>query len=280
MLGLVPQIKVRRSKPREVLLQDGDLRHAYRESFRHLRSALLLASGVEKRPQSLLFTGVVPGEGKTTIAVNLARTLARSGMRVVLLDADIHVGGIERLLGNPAAHPPGLLDYLRGEVVTRAILQPTDTPGLDYISCGSNDEHAEGLFLHSRLADLMKQLREDHDFVIVDAAPILAADNAAMLVPHADSVVLVVRPFFTRSRQLRQGLGMLYQRQAKEVFLVFNQARPDDLGGKYWKRPARTSGRMARPKVRTAHGSPHKAREGARGVTVSCDPKDPPPAET
>ena len=233
VLGLVPQIRVRKSKPQEALLQDGDSRNAYRESFRHLRSALLLSSGVERRPQSLLFTGVAPGEGKTTVAVNLARTLARSGLRVVLVDADVHVGGVHRLLGKREVPQPGLLDYLRGNVEIQALMQPTDIPGLTYICSGTDDEHSEGLFLHPRLGELMKNLRENQDFIILDGAPILAADNAAMLVPHADSVLLVVRPFYTHSRQLRQGLGMLYQRQARQVFLVFNQARPDDLGGRY-----------------------------------------------
>ena len=233
VLGLVPQIRVRKSKPQEALLQDRDSRNAYRESFRHLRSALLLSSGVERRPQSLLFTGVAPGEGKTTVAVNLARTLARSGMRVVLVDTDVHVGGVHRLLGKQGAHHPGLLDYLRGNIEIQALIQPTDVPGLTYICGGTDDEHSEGLFLHPRMGELMKNLRDSQDFIILDGAPILAADNAAMLVPHADSVLLVVRPLYTRSRQLRQGLAMLYQRQARQVFLVFNQARADDLGGKY-----------------------------------------------
>jgi succinoglycan biosynthesis transport protein ExoP len=224
VLGLVPRIRIRKSRPLEALLQDADPRYAYRESFRHLRSALLLSSGVERRSRSLLFTGVAPGEGKTTVAVNLARTLARSGLRVALVDADVHVGGIHRLLGKHESHHPGLLDYLRENV---------EIPGLTYICSGTDDEHSEGLFLHPRLGELMKNLRENHDFIILDGAPILAADNAAMLVPHVDAVLLVVRPFYTRSRQLRQGLGMLYQRQARQVFLVFNQARPDDLGGKY-----------------------------------------------
>jgi Mrp family chromosome partitioning ATPase len=69
--------------------------------------------------------------------------------------------------------------------------------------------------------------------VILDGPPILAADDASLLVPHADVVVVVVRPMYTRSRQLRQVLDMLYQRKAKEVAIVFNQARADDLAGKY-----------------------------------------------
>jgi succinoglycan biosynthesis transport protein ExoP len=270
VLGLVPQIRVRKSKPQEALLQDRDSRNAYRESFRHLRSALLLSSGVETRPQSLLLTGVVPGEGKTTIAVNLARTLARSGMRVVLVDTDVHVGGVHRLLGKQDTDQPGLLDYLRGNIEIQALLQPTDVPGLTYICSGTDDEHSEGLFLQPRMGQLMKSLRESHDFIILDGAPILAADNAAMLVPHADSVLLVVRPFYTRSRQLRQGLAMLYQRQARQVFLVFNQARADDLGGKY----------SQNDRANSAKNGEHKQSSGKSNGSGQPPAPSPPAAQT
>jgi Mrp family chromosome partitioning ATPase len=77
------------------------------------------------------------------------------------------------------------------------------------------------------------QLRQNSDFVILDGAPILASDDAAYLVSHVDSVVLVTRPFFTRSRLLRQALDMLYQRQAKHVSIILNRARADDLAGHY-----------------------------------------------
>ena len=74
-----------------------------------------------------------------------------------------------------------------------------------------------------------------YDFVILDSAPILASDAAALLVTHADAVVLVTRPFYTRSRLVRQALDMLYQRQAKHVSIILNRARPDDLAGHYAK---------------------------------------------
>jgi len=87
------------------------------------------------------------------------------------------------------------------------------------------------LFLRAELGQLLGMLRADRDFVIVNGSPILSADDAALLVPHADTVVLVVRPFYTRSRLVRQALDMLYQRQAKQVTLILNRARKDDLAG-------------------------------------------------
>jgi polysaccharide biosynthesis transport protein len=231
LLGLVPQIKVSRRKPQQALLAHADSRLAYVESYRHLRSALLLSSFQQPRPQTILFTSATSAEGKTTIAMNLARLLARSGLRVVLVDADARGAGMHRLLDKN--DQPGVLDYLRGEGEAKAVLQPSDIEGLSFVHGGTHNGHSEGLFLSPKLADLLRDLRQNQDFVILDGPPILASDDAAMLVPHADAVVLVTRPFYTRSRLVRQALDMLYQRQAKQVDIILNRARPDDLAGHY-----------------------------------------------
>ncbi len=232
VLGLVPRIKIPRASPKIALLQDADPRQAYWESYRHLRSALLLSELGEGRPQTILLTSAMPGEGKTTVAVNLASILARSGLRVTLIDADPHGGGIHQFLGRPGQS--GLLDYLRGEADIKSIIEPGEIPGLSLIGAGTHQEHAEGLLLRPEMATLLAEMRKNNDYVILDGAPVLAADDAALLVPHTDAVVLVVRPFYARSRMVRQTLEMLYQRQAKQVAIIFNQARPDDLAGQHY----------------------------------------------
>jgi capsular exopolysaccharide synthesis family protein len=231
LLGLVPQIKVPRAKPQAALLENRDSRPAYVESYRHLRSALLLSTTGENRTRTLLITSSAPAEGKTTISVNLARLLARSGLRVVLMDADARSGGMNRLLGGQ--NQPGLLDYLRGDADSKAVIHPTEFDGLSFVPGGTHNEHAEGLFLRPRLAELIRELRQNRDFVILDGAPILASDDAALLVPQSDMVILVARPFYTRSRLVRQALDMLYQRQAKQVAIILNRARAEDLAGHY-----------------------------------------------
>ena len=231
ILGLVPQIKAPQKKPQTALLADADSRLGYVESYRHLRSALLLSSFGESRPQTLLITSTSSAEGKTTIAINLARLLARSGLRVVLVDADTRGGGIHRLMDNQ--DQPGVLDYLRGEADAKSVVQPTEIPGLRMVPGGTHKKLSEGLFLRPKLADLIQDLRRDRDFVILDGAPILSSDDAALLVPHSDAIILVTRPFYTHSRLVRQALDMLYQRQAKHVSIILNRARADDLAGHY-----------------------------------------------
>ncbi len=231
VLGLVPRIKIPRSDPKAALLKEGDPRRPYWESFRHLRSALLLSELGETRPQTILFTGATPGEGKTTVAMNLARVLARSGLRVALVDADPHGSGFQSYLAGPRR--PGLLEHLRGDAHVKDITEPSDIPGLDYIGAGLHREQIEGLLLRPQLTTFLEELRKTYDYIILDSAPILAADDAALLVPHAQAVVVVVRPFFTRARRVRQALDMLYQRQAKHVAIIFNQARPDDMAAQH-----------------------------------------------
>lgn len=231
VLGLVPQIRVPRSKPQVAVLQPDDPRRAYSESYRHLRSALLLSFDRSKGGHTLLVTGAAPGEGKTTVAVNLASLLARSGMRVLLVDADVLEEGSKRLMENPAQI--GLADYLRSEVGSAAIQHPTNVAGLSFVPAGTGAARGEGLFYGARMVEVMKEFKEQFDFVILDAAPILSTEQPALLAPHADTVLLVVRPFFSRSRLVRQALDMLYQRQAKKVSLVLNRARKDDLDGHY-----------------------------------------------
>jgi tyrosine-protein kinase Etk/Wzc len=234
ILGLVPRIKVSRAKPEQALLGANDQRLAYLESFRHLRSALLLSPKGEKRSQTLLITGATPAEGKTTIAMNLARVIAGSGLRVVVVDADLRNGRMHQLFGN--SNEIGLLDFLRGEADAKAVLHPTSQPGLAFVPIGTRPEESDGIFLRPGLENLLEELKSGHDFVILDGPPILAADDAGLLVPHADAVLMVVRPFLSGSRLVRQTLDMLYQRQAKQVGIIFNQARKDDLGGHYAKR--------------------------------------------
>jgi polysaccharide biosynthesis transport protein len=231
LLGVVPQIKVPRKKPGQALLANPDGRRAYLESYRHLRSALLLSVFTERQSQILLFTSTTSAEGKTTIAINLSRLLARSGLRVVLVDADVLGGGIHQLMGNQ--EQLGVLDYLRGGVEAAAVTHLSDCEGLSFVPAGTHNEQSEGLFIRPRLADLLNELRKENDFVIIDGSPILASDDTAMLVPHADAVVLVTRPFYSRSRLMRQALDMLYQRQAKQVNIILNRARADDLAGHY-----------------------------------------------
>lgn len=231
VMGLIPQIRVPRAKPEASVLQHPDRRAAYAEAYRHLRSALVVPSGTERAAQTLLITGAGPAEGKTTVAVNLARLLAQSGFRVILVDADQNEEGCKRLLASSAR--PGMTDFLRREAELADILHATDLPGLSFVPAGAGTGQGDGLLLGPKLAELLESLRAQADFVLLDGAPVLSADDAAVLASHADTVLMIVRPFHSRGRFVRQALDMLYQRKVKRVGIVLNRARKDDVAGRY-----------------------------------------------
>ncbi|MGO9202538.1 MAG: polysaccharide biosynthesis tyrosine autokinase [Limisphaerales bacterium] len=112
VVGQVPEVPKARKKKRPALLEANDGRHAFAESHRNLRSALAFATGFngEEKPKLLLVTSAIPNEGKSTVAANLARTLAFAGARVLLVDGDMRRGVLHHLFGLP--QEPGLSDLL------------------------------------------------------------------------------------------------------------------------------------------------------------------------
>jgi capsular exopolysaccharide synthesis family protein len=231
VLGLVPRIRIPRSEPRAALLAPDDHRYTYLESFRRLRSALLLSSFPGVKPRTLLFTSVANHEGKTTIVVNLAMVLARSGLKVVLVDTDSRSRSVHPLLDG--ADKPGLMEYLQGEMEVPHVVYPTEIPGLSFVPIGAIPDRADGLFLGDKLGQLLSNLRETWEYVILDTPPILASDDTSLMIPQADAVLLVVRPFSTRSRMVRHALEMLHQRRAKQVTIILNEARGDDIAAAF-----------------------------------------------
>jgi Mrp family chromosome partitioning ATPase len=110
IVGQVPEAPRVKRKAKPALLEMNDDRHLLAESYRGLRSSLLFGLNAGEKPKVLLVTSAIPGEGKSTMAANLARTLAFAGARVLLVDADLRRGLLHELFG--VAQAPGLADLL------------------------------------------------------------------------------------------------------------------------------------------------------------------------
>jgi succinoglycan biosynthesis transport protein ExoP len=233
------------------LLELDDSRQTYAESFRHLRSALLfLTPSEEERPRVLMVTSAMPDEGKSTIAVNLARTLAMGGARVLLIDADLRRGGLHESIGAPRL--PGLTELLRqpatlprviqsqedlpvrtgrrrrdGEEEEQAVQETRTTnlmPNLSFIPRGGDICNPGDLLLSPAFDQVIGRLRKQFDYVLIDTCPVFAADDATTMASRVDGTLLVVRRRYSRSRQVREALDVLYERQAKVLGLIFNRS--------------------------------------------------------
>jgi capsular exopolysaccharide synthesis family protein len=217
------------------LLKLNDPRHVYAESYRSLRSALLFQSTAGgERPKLLLITSSMPGEGKSTVAANLAHTLALSGSRVLLVDADLRRGHLHRLLGLQRA--PGLAELLNQTCQPEQVMQKDPQLPLTFIGSGEiNSGNPGDLFLISGLDQVLARWRQEFDYVLIDSSPLFAADDASCLAPKVDGTLFVVRNQRSGARAAREALDLLAQRQARVLGVVFNGANTTSRSYYYYK---------------------------------------------
>jgi succinoglycan biosynthesis transport protein ExoP len=233
VVGQVPEISGARNGSPASLLRPDDDRHAYAESFRGLRSALLFMAVDQQRPRVLLVTSAVPNEGKSTVAANLARTLAQGGARVVLLDGDLRKGVLHQFLGLQRA--PGFAEALGDPNRLDEVIQTDPAHNFSFIGSGHLAGNSGDLFLGPGFETVISRLREKFDYVLIDSSPVFAADDAATLAPRVDGTLFVVRNRYSGARIAREALELLYQRQAKVLGLVFNRANAASRSYYYYK---------------------------------------------
>jgi polysaccharide biosynthesis transport protein len=244
IVGQVPNMPKMRGKIRMPVLKLEDERDMYAESYRSLRSAILFMPREGELPKILLITSALPDEGKSTIATNLARTLALGGARVLLVDGDLRRGYLHDLLGMRLE--PGLVDLLERPDDLDAIIQSDSLPNFSFLSRGKSVSNPGDFFLSTKLDQMFVRLREKFDFVIIDSSPIFAADDAASLAPRVDGTLFVVRSRFSPAGAVKEALDLLGQRQVRILGLVFNRAETAGRSYYYYKntdyyRPKRTA---------------------------------------
>ncbi len=227
LLAVVPQL---RHPDGKVPLAEDSRRSTFAESFRTLRTGVLY-SAPEGSVRSLLVTSPEPGDGKSTVAANLALALARLGRRVVLVDADLRRPSLLEAFQPP--QPFGLSDHLVGEVSLDDVVQPTRYPSLHFVPAGRSAPNPAELLGSQRMRDFLAQLRGRFDAVVLDSPPVLAVADASVLARESDGVVLVVNPQTTHREAAVRARRQLEALGAKILGFVFNGAPVDGRRGYY-----------------------------------------------
>ena len=234
IIGQVPElISLADGRKKVPLIESEEQRHIYAEAYRGLRSALLLGPAPGERPKVILITSAIPDEGKSTIAVNLSRTLALGGARVLLVDADLRKGRLHEMMEKQ--REPGLAEVMRQMDGWEKALQTSSLPNLAFLSRGGAISHPGDLFLAASFDELLASFRRQFDYVIIDSSPVFAADDATTLAPKVDGTIFVVRRHFSRAGAVRIALDLLQQRQARILGLVFNRADTASEANYYYK---------------------------------------------
>jgi succinoglycan biosynthesis transport protein ExoP len=162
----------------------------YGEAMRGLRTALLV-SNVDAPPRVVLFSSSLASEGKTTTVLSLGRSIALSGKRVVVVDADLRRPAVARGLGiSPEA---GLVEYLAGQVELDDVLLSDEASGMDVLPALAGAANTPDLLGSESMRILLEKLKTDYDLVLVDSPPLLVVSDAMVLGRICDKLVFVVR---------------------------------------------------------------------------------------
>ena len=234
ILGQIPNVEASRTQDGLPLLTGEDERYAFAESFRSLRSSLLFMPN-QGEVKSLLVTSAIPGEGKSTIASNLAITMALAGTRVLLVDADLRRGDLASLFNVDGRF--GLSTILRDEMPWRSVARITPFPTLTLIPRGPVTNQSSELLLVPRFDALMKEWKSSFDLVLFNTSPILATDDTASIAPNFDGALMVMRAGFTSARLVRNSLNAMYQRQVNILGLILNSVDTEMPDYYYYRYP-------------------------------------------
>ncbi|UVY84828.1 polysaccharide biosynthesis tyrosine autokinase [Brachybacterium sp. NBEC-018] len=193
---------------------------ATREAIRKLRTNLRYID-VDNPPRSIVVTSSAPGEGKSTVAANLARVMARAGQPTILVDADLRRPMIASEFGIDGA--VGLSQLLAGSVSIEDAVATTPTRNLTVLPAGQVPPNPSELLGSRRMKELLEELSRDH-FVILDAPPVLAVTDAQLLSRHADGAMLVAVAGTTRRQALERAVEAIGTVGAKVHGVVLNRA--------------------------------------------------------
>ncbi len=189
------------------------------ESVRSLRIALQFAL-LEGANNRVLITGPTPGIGKSFVSANFAAIMAAAGKRVLLLDADMRKGYINKQFG--LKREGGLSELLVGDLTLEQAVHREVVPNLDVLTTGRYPPNPSDMLMSDTFARLLETLSAQYDLVVMDAPPVLVAADAAAAGAHAAVVLLVARADQTQMGELVESTKRLRQGNVTPAGVVFN----------------------------------------------------------
>jgi succinoglycan biosynthesis transport protein ExoP len=197
-----------------------DEHSAVAEGFRAIRTNLQFIN-VDHPPRVIVVASSVPGEGKSTLAVNLSTALSQSGSRVILVEADLRrprVTGYMGLVGGA-----GLTNVLAGTADLEEVVQQWADSKLMVLAAGPMPPNPSEMLGSAQMRTLVGALRESYDYVLIDTPPLLPVTDATVLSVVADGTLLTTRYGRTRRDQLAEAVATLARVESKLLGVVLNR---------------------------------------------------------
>ncbi len=206
------------------------------DQFGFGESVRLLRIRVEKELQKenkkvLLVSSAIPGEGKTTVATNLALALAQKGNRTLLVDCDLRSPSVAAVLGEK--EKLGLSDYLKGAVAVKDLIHPVKSKHFFAIYGGSSVSNAAELLASKKIQSLLSAARSVFDYIILDTPPCSLLADAAEISDLADCALMTIRQDYASKNQILEGIQLISDNGLPLVGCVLNGVNRSALGKAY-----------------------------------------------
>jgi tyrosine-protein kinase Etk/Wzc len=191
------------------------------EQIRTLRTSLNYLREHREGGQVLLFTSSIEGEGKSFISLNLGASLALIGMRTVILEMDLRRPSLRQALDFPDR--PGISNYLTGETAFNDLLNPLPNYDNYYlITSGALPPNPSELLNNARMQTLISELRQQFDYILIDAPPVGLVTDAQIIAPFADATLYIVRHAVTPKDCLKLVDSLHKERRFNKLNIVLN----------------------------------------------------------
>lgn len=232
VLGRVPKIN-----PKGTSKKDQLVRTVADEAYRQIRTGLRFAS-VDDEVVAVMITSANQGEGKSHIARALARVVAESGRRTLIIDGDLRRPTVASGFGIDGT--VGLSEVLSGQVTAPSAVRSTNDPNLFVLPAGGIPPNPSEMLGSTAMHQLLRELRRDF-FVIVDAPPVLPVTDASVLSAAVDGVVFVAAVGKTRRHEVAEARTQLEQAHARVLGVVLNlvSLKGDQNGYGYYRQNSR-----------------------------------------
>ncbi len=227
ILGALPEFRALSVEGKMRISVLNEPHSTYAEALRTIRAALLLTQS-ETPPKLILVTSSIPGEGKSTVSINLATVLAQTGRRVLLVDADLRKGTIRRWLGISASS--GLSSLLTGQTTDVVLHAVEGIENLDVVPSGAVPPNPAELLDSEAMRRCLATWRAQYDFVIVDCPPVLPVADSVTLNSHVDATLLLARSGMTEKSQVKRSYQTLTRDRKHYVGVLLNGLRAEDSG--------------------------------------------------
>jgi succinoglycan biosynthesis transport protein ExoP len=232
--------------------------HLVTEAYQNLRTALIFARR-EDSGQVVLITGTAPQEGKTATIVNLAKLLAASGEKTLVMDLDLRRAQVHRRLGVPKE--PGFTDYFTKREELDRLVQPTKSPNLFVLTSGALPPNPPALIARKQMGDMLDRLRRHFDWILVDSPPLASVTDALLLARYCDLAVYVVQHNKVDKKAIKRSLLALQKVTPNLIGVVVNALDTKTRGYYYYyyNQDHKGTGEVRRPKNVSGEERPEKA---------------------